>query len=117
MSERVPRLTLVFAVVTALVAGLGSTGQVEDSPIGPDHEDPTEAELAFYDSEFPCPPVAGLQNSARFVTVDDDVEIKCDYRVDEASPVQTFRVAWYKTDYASYADSLCSGRLNGLRTA
>ncbi len=31
MSERVPRLTLVLAVVTALLTGLGSTGQVDET--------------------------------------------------------------------------------------
>jgi len=39
MSERVARLTLVFAVVTAVLAGLGSTGQVDDQIIDPTGSD------------------------------------------------------------------------------
>jgi len=109
MPHRASRLTLTLAVLVAVLSGLGSTAQVDDPVIGPYYEDASEAELAFYDTEFPCPAIDGLINNDRFVSdsVVDYMEIKCDYRVDDTSPVQTFRVEWYKTDYPSYAHYLC----------
>ncbi len=61
MSERVPRLTLVFAVITALLTGLGSSAQVGDPPIAPYDEEATQAELDFWSETFACPELAGLE--------------------------------------------------------
>ena len=101
------RWTTLGAVVLALVAGLGSTAQTEDAPIAPWYEDATEAELAFYDTEIPCPPIEGLELADRTVRVDFEASVACRYQLPDSVANQWITVTWLKAGAGYDADRLC----------
>ena len=111
MSERVPRLTLVFAVVAALLTGLGSSGQVEDSPIAPYDQEATQVELDFWSETFACPELPGLERlgDREGVSVDDVIanSRSCTYRT-PSGQTHTLEILWDKSD--DPFDSYCLGR-------
>ncbi|MDX1691494.1 MAG: hypothetical protein R3290_10765, partial [Acidimicrobiia bacterium] len=98
------RRTLII-VLLAVVGGIAAVQA--DTPIVPWHEDPTEAELAFYDEQIPCPEIEGLELSDRSVSATSSVTITCSYRTEDGLG-QRITVEWLKPGTIAYTSASCA---------